>query len=98
MGGYLFNRSHFHASPSSITCIHWRNINDNIKEISLKAYDIFPQLNKAMELDEISPVKIKKVYTLSNSLFEDTIKDGEKGIICGLDGYELKKYVRGKPI
>lgn len=41
--GYLFNRKHFHATASSISCIYW--VNKNIErqkqnKITLEAYDI----------------------------------------------------------
>ena len=38
--GFMFNREHFHATPSVISCILWSNDNEQIREISLEAIDI----------------------------------------------------------
>ena len=39
--GYLFNRLHFHATSSSISCVLWSNIPDTKTEVyKLKAFDI----------------------------------------------------------
>ena len=38
--GFMFNREHFHATPSVISCILWSNENEQIREISLEAIDI----------------------------------------------------------
>ena len=37
---YGFNRKYFHASDSFISCILWKNIDENNKYIELKAFDI----------------------------------------------------------
>ena len=41
INGYLFNRQHFHASPSAISCILWKNEDENIEKITLKSLDIY---------------------------------------------------------
>ncbi len=38
--GFLFNRQHFHASPSAISCILWRNKQDSKDSLALHAFDI----------------------------------------------------------
>ena len=38
--GFMFNREHFHATPSVISCILWSNENEQMREISLEAIDI----------------------------------------------------------
>jgi hypothetical protein len=34
--GFLFNRQFFHAGPSAISCILWKNIDDSREELTLK--------------------------------------------------------------
>src|SRR3989344_1901615 len=38
--GFLFNRAHFHAGPSAISCILWLNEPESREELVLKAFDI----------------------------------------------------------
>lgn len=38
--GFMFNREHFHATPSVISCILWSNENEQMREVSLEAIDI----------------------------------------------------------
>lgn len=38
--GFMFNREHFHATPSVISCILWSNENEQMRKISLEAIDI----------------------------------------------------------
>lgn len=38
--GFLFNRKHFHASPSALSCILWQNNPARDKSWTLDAYDI----------------------------------------------------------
>lgn len=38
--GFMFNREHFHATPSVISCILWSNENEQMREISFEAIDI----------------------------------------------------------
>lgn len=38
--GFMFNREHFHATPSVISCILWSNENEQMQEVSLEAIDI----------------------------------------------------------
>lgn len=60
--GYLFNRKHFHATASSISCIYW--FNETIKreeqdKISLEVYDIVN--------DEVNYVKDVDVKTVNET-------------------------------
>jgi len=77
---YWFNRQHFHAWKSFISCILWQNKNDILEKISLKSYDI--------EEDKIKNIwkniEIKKVYTQMQSSYNDKIlyNDDEEGVFC----------------
>jgi hypothetical protein len=55
--GFIFNREHFHATKSVISCILWKNIDNNINKLTLKAFDI--SINE--ELDFVKDIEIIKV-------------------------------------
>ncbi|MBR3467502.1 MAG: hypothetical protein IKH15_09815 [Bacteroidales bacterium] len=41
MGGFAFNRKHFHTNiDACVSCIYWSNENDKINKLMLDAYDI----------------------------------------------------------
>ncbi|WP_147007938.1 hypothetical protein [Companilactobacillus mindensis] len=89
--GFLFNRKHFHASPSSISCIQWQNIDDfKLDSLSLDAYDI---VNNDI-LDIKKTIVIKKIET-NISLLNDTRKfsnDLSGGSVVKSNGYEDEKW------
>lgn len=84
--GFAFNRGHFHATPSTITCILWANIDTNYESVNLEIFDIAND-----ELKQCGDITIKKAHSvLSSALYDkrqfDT--DVENGICCNLDGTE----------
>lgn len=98
--GFLFNRKHFHATESAISCILWSNLDDKeTEEMILKAYDID-------ETDNLVPegnITVKKVYNNFSKNFYDKRtfeEDTEDGICCNLDGTERlnNKTVRVRKI
>lgn len=93
---FVFNRAHFHASPSAITCILWLNEESNIDAIEAQAYDIGE--NGAL-IDE-GNVKIQKAYHLLSKIYDKRhFDDDEPGIVAEKNGTEaLSKSVRGVPI
>ena len=94
--GYLFNRLHFHATASGICCILWANEDSKEEILSLKAFDIIN--DEAVEI-KTSPITCKKVHEMSNRYFPSTSSfSGKEGLVCGLDGIEVKKKPRGKPL
>ena len=96
ISGYLFNRNHFHATPSAIACIMWSNNDSPNEEITLKAFDIVDGVISEIEQ---SPIRCKKVHEMSNKYLPPTsLFFGEPGLVCGLDGVEVKKASRGKPL
>lgn len=93
--GFLFNRKHFHASPSSISCILWSNIDCNREDIALTAYDI----NNG-EIVEVKEIKTKKIYNTLNRfndkrMLEDDI---ESDIFLETDGYVSNKKTDKKSL
>lgn len=89
--GYLFNRKYFHATPSSISCIRWRNFPEDRQVVNLKAIDIVlvGGVSRAVEFQNI---KIQKAHSSLNSLYDKRkfLEDEKNGVWCGNDGYERK--------
>ena len=94
--GYIFNRNHFHATASAIFCILWSQEADASETLILKAFDIVD--NKVSEIEQ-SPIVCKKAWAMSNKYLPSTSSfTGSEGIVCGLDGVEVKKKARGKAL
>lgn len=100
LGGFAFNRLHFHATPSVISCILWSNENDNSEAIALETYDIVSENTCHLDGRDID---VPKVY-LNISDFSDKrtdvsdVEDKEGIAVVGADGFEKKdwKYVKGR--
>lgn len=85
--GFLFNRKHFHATPSAISCILWGNNKvKNQTEIKLKVFDI--EKNEPKFIKEVSH---KEVYNSFSNLyfdFREFPNDIETEVFCEANGYE----------
>lgn len=96
--GFIFNRDHFHATPSAISCILWSNIVSHADTRTLTIYDI----DKNSELIELGTLDINNVYTQITDLIDKRMPTNysEDGIYCGSDGIPLNiQYKKGrKPI
>ena len=96
--GFLFNREHFHATASSISCILWFNEDNDYESIELHAFDI----DNGNLVDCGSRVIAKAYESYSKSLYDKRIfnDDVEDGICCNLDGSERtnNKTIRVKKI
>lgn len=104
--GYVFNRRHFHNTPSAITCILWKNENENRETIKLSVWNIEDKGTleeaDALIIETKKKIEIKKVHHLLSELYDkrDDSSDLKNGIICSLDGKEdtvkksrvIKKY------
>lgn len=89
--GFAFNRKHFHASPSVISCILWANEEDKeSKSWELEAWDIDNRKGLVLE----KKIEIKKVFE-SFSSYRD-FREDESDIVVdfylGADGYEIPGY------
>jgi hypothetical protein len=86
--GYAFNRKHFHASPSTISCIWWQNKDKQQDTFVLKAFDI-----QDRQLVPVPDVVIKKCSTSPQELFDKRSFDDDTldGVYCGMSGYEANK-------
>jgi hypothetical protein len=90
---YWFNRKHFHAGKSFISCILWQNINNNLEKIKLKAFDIEDNNIKNIEKNII----IKKVSKRFNEYSDKRIfKNDENWICCESNWLESFKITKKK--
>lgn len=95
--GFAFNRKHFHASESVISCMYWENENEERNSWDLKVFDI-DEDNSLVDVNKT--INVKKVYK-SISKYADLRKDENDvvtSVYCGSDGYELDgyKYKKGR--
>lgn len=85
--GFAFNRKHFHATDSVITCILWGNlIDDKRKFIKLPALDI-----KNDVVIKEKELVIKKVHSTFINFYDKRLFDDdvENNVWCGSDGVEM---------
>lgn len=92
---YWFNRKHFHATSSFISCILWQNIDMNLQEISLKCFDI----ENEMVHDISKNITVKKVQRRLHE-YNDRRKfeNDETGICCESSGIESSKQYKKTPL
>jgi hypothetical protein len=100
IGGYAFNRRHFHTNiDACIMCALWANADDNTAELTLTGYDIVDGvLTKHHE-----KLPIKKVFTSYSEVYYDKrtfADDIEDGILIAHDGLEVAHNIkkRIKPV
>jgi len=91
--GFLFNREHFHAGPSALSCALWQNIDDSKEELTFKAFDIDTKKTLEQEDDELielHKINIKKAKTTLEPFFDRrSYKDDvETGVYFENDGKE----------
>lgn len=95
--GFVFNRKHFHASPSAVGCVFFENTNINESEMNLDIYDI----DTMGELIAVDTFVLKKTDTLPSALYDKRSfsTDVESTVVCGFDGTEdITKKISLKPI
>lgn len=107
LGGFVFNRRHFHVSnASAVTCILWKNEYEEREAINLEVWDIedSPSVDVFSHLiiDTKKTIEIKKAHHPLSKFYDKRtdISDSLDGVICGLNGVEdrvkkarvLKKY------
>lgn len=62
MKGFIFNRSYFHATPSTISCVLWSNTADASSSWLLETFDI----NADGELVKLPDITVKKALAAFN--------------------------------
>ena len=88
MGGFAFNRQHFHAPTAAcVMCAWWSNEDDRMTDkIELEAFDI-----RDGKLVNEGKVSVKQIFSLFSEKYFDNRQfpdDTNDGIYCGLDGKE----------
>lgn len=86
VSAYAFNRKHFHASPSAVLCVSWKNAPAKVEAINADFYDIDADENLRLIKNE----DIKKVYaTASKNYTKITFTEEDKcSVYCAKDGNE----------
>ncbi len=102
--GKLLNRKHFHASASSISLIHWQNIDEEKQEFTLPAYDIQinEQIAEKQEQVDAGTIKfekdviVKKVFKTFVEYFDKRKFDDDirVDVWCAGDGCKQKDNVK----
>jgi hypothetical protein len=101
--GYLFNRGHFHASPSAISCILWKNSEENLEELILKVFDISQEKREnfsSSKLVKLDDIVIKKANSTLD-IFSDNRKfESDIHTKCWSNSNGLEKVGKceGKPV
>lgn len=98
ISGYIFNRAHFHATESAISCILWGNEKSKEEKVLLDVFDIQDKKIKDLNLK----FEIKKCNVLPSNNYDKAVRkdDSEDGICCNFDGTEHmnQKNVRVKKL
>ncbi len=92
--GFLFNREYFHASPSAISCILWKNEYENREELTLKVFDINNKKTLDFSDDELvsfGNIQIKKAYKTLETFFDRRkLQDDVSTLVyCESNGVEV---------
>lgn len=83
--GFIFNRKHFHATASTISCVLWSyEETKQRKDMVLSAFDI----DKDENLKYIKDIEIKKVYKPFSEYQEKVIGENKVNICCDSSGKE----------
>lgn len=92
--GFIFNRRHFHARASALSCVWWVNLDKEQDSFDMEIYDLDNKKTFDFSDDEIEflqKTKVKKVHNLLSNLYDKRLFDNnEKGITVGYDGKESK--------
>ena len=94
LGGFLFNREHFHASASAISVVYWSGEQDAAcEEWRFDSFDI----ENGVLIDTSHSVVVKKVYKPISMLAKNTTEVGDidTTVVCNSDGTP-EAYIRTK--
>lgn len=86
--GYIFNRKHFHATPSSIVCALWSNIEHPSDKWTLEAIDMIDD-----KPTKIGNIVVKKCVSTLTKNFDNRkfYNDLQGTVCCEADGTESAK-------
>ncbi len=99
LGGFAFNRRHFHTNiDACIMCIWWGNEKTSDAEIALNAFDIDPVQGTLLPQGTLP---VKKIFSTYSQVYYDKRPIAETlrtGILAGLNGLEKKDgKLRNRP-
>ncbi|HEM3635534.1 TPA: hypothetical protein U1C44_000994 [Streptococcus suis] len=81
--GFLFNRKHFHASSSAISCVLWSyGKNNTPQDFILKTYDI----DKDDQLVQLDDLVVKEVHKPFSAYNERYLGESETVVSCDSQG------------
>jgi len=90
---YGFNRKHFHAWASFLSCILWQNTNSNLDKVNLKSFDI--EEEEILNIDK--EVIVKKVYKRFTEYNDRRIfENDEEWVCCESNWLESHKVIKKK--
>lgn len=88
--GFLFNRKWFHATPSGISCVLWKNNEDKKSKFDFEVFDI----DEKGKLISLGSLEVKQVYNSFNGYQEKYKGENICNLACNSTGYEeLKKKI-----
>lgn len=97
LGGFAFNRRHFHTNiDACIMCACWSNEDMALEEFTLNGYDILPDGT----LSECVKLPVKRIYeTYSAQYYDKRIfsNDADGTVVLGFDGKECASKGRIVP-
>ena len=95
MGGFAFNRKHFHTNiDACVSCIYWGNENDTIQEFDLDAFDIEIKTQNNTKVENLvscGKLQVKRIYEIFSKRYYDKrsfTTSTQDGIAVGLNGEE----------
>lgn len=95
MGGFAFNRRHFHTNiDACVSCIYWSNEDEKIDKLMLDAYDIIfvkTGNTKTETLDYEGKIDVRRISETFSKRYYDKrpmVATSSDGIVIGLDGKE----------
>lgn len=100
--GFAFNRKHFHATPSVISCILWSNENDDKEKIDLDTYDIKDGVIVPLKEHKLCIKQVKKNISIFNDKRKDendieySLENGNRISVVGAKGYEKENWIYTK--
>ncbi len=107
MGGFAFNRRHFHTNiDACVSCIYWSNESDIIQEFDLTAFDIEitaqnnTKIEKIVSCDKLPVKRITEKFSVQYYDKRNFNTSTNDGILVGKDGKECMggKKISLKPL
>lgn len=90
VNGFLFNRKHFHATASTISCILWVNTNNYVRDkLIFTAFDVDGG-NNVLPVAEVTTAKCHTSYDVFKNKGHN-LGDEETSVYCARDGSETRK-------